>query len=511
MNCREMFIKRIEPIIFLNKLVDNTHIINLIASLKDFNNEKNRKKILKEINKNLSIPLNNNFMTHLTSGGYGYIFKINSEYCIKVNMDNYDYEWTIPNNIYNDTNGSKISWINNFINKPLCFFNNYPIFGLFQYFFYNSMIIKMIDLFNQPNFPVLDFNFYKTFVVNELSKEKVLDMWKANFCNVEDELYEKNIKLFYNFFYKIFNDVPYSLQIIKHYDRFSNLYFKNIKKENIDLLHEIQNHLVNNFTEENKNKILEENNENFLMEFKNQILSNHPKVDIFFGNMSIQNIALGNFFSVYLNVQTKKLVRKRDSPYNMPAYNNAEYVQLFILQTFITIITLHKKFQFMHNDLKPDNVLIFKQNETFIVDLKDITKGNLQNYGFIFKESYIFKLNDFGFSKMKGIENDFIKDTPYDKLTNIYNDIHYLFIHLFTNIEYQKIHPHIFSELRKLINCSKCNKYIKENKKIEIHLVDTKILLQTIENFLETSDLFEKWRFITTPGSALVTTTLIKK
>src|SRR5690606_21372991 len=204
----------------------------------------------------------------------------------------------------------------------------------------------------------------------------------------------------------------------------------------------------------------------------------------------------GNFHSIFLSndfkvVPINTLNSKRGK-------YSSKYVKLFLTQVIISIYIFYKETGLIHNDLRPENVLVFSNNDiiSFIIKVSKI----LNKYKFIFNEKFIFKINDYDFSKTNNIANKMIENSTLNPINNIFGDLHYLFITLFSTSEYIKKFKNLYTEYYHYIienRCEECDKYfkrkVKNNVNIE-HISENKISFDVVESFISNSFIFEEWR-----------------
>lgn len=157
-----------------------------------------------------------------------------------------------------------------------------------------------------------------------------------------------------------------------------------------------------------------------------------------------------------------------------------EYIKFMFLQIALLYIKIYELpcSNFVHLDLKPDNVLIFDSNEHINIYL-----GNIH---YIFKEPIRCTLNDFDFSQISEILPNKKTIAAISIEQNWYYDFHF-----FSHILF-KIYPEISNDkefslmLREFISCDKsiCESFRLQVKK----LPSISLLINAISK-----DIFSKW------------------
>lgn len=200
--------------------------------------------------------------------------------------------------------------------------------------------------------------------------------------------------------------------------------------------------------------------------------------------------------NVFLNPKTLQIDKKGVKG----RFLNKNITRMLFLQVSIALLKMYK-YKYVHNDLKPDNVLVLKKNKPYTLTWK--------NNVFLFEENYIFKISDFDFSVVPEIiDNKKIVGTSLANLHSWFNDIHYfihkLFIYLdkediFIDMEFfEKLHstfilPYCQCEMEKMYkktlikfgNIVICNDGFYFYNKLPS--------IEILENFI-LSSLFSDWR-----------------
>ncbi|AAY97240.1 ser/thr kinase [Monkeypox virus] len=157
-----------------------------------------------------------------------------------------------------------------------------------------------------------------------------------------------------------------------------------------------------------------------------------------------------------------------------------QYIKFIFLQMSLLYIKIYELpccDNFLHADLKPDNILLFDSNEPIIIHLK--------NKKFVFNERIKSALNDFDFSQVAGIINKKIKNN-FKVEHNWYYDFHF-FVHTLLKT-YPEIEKDIeFSTaLEEFIMCTKtdCDKY-----RLKVSILHP---ISFLEKFIM-RDIFSDW------------------
>lgn len=440
---------------------------------------------------NGDIILNQTSLQNLSSGGYGYIFKINEEYCVKVNTTNSEHEWLIPNIL--GRIDDKYSGVENFVNLPVTYYPDCFHFGIYQTYIINALIVETIKTYlTKKNKTEKNDTKEIHKILLDISNNKITQDWINIFTGSHAHRMENNRK--YNkLFNYIFKGVDYPVYLAHAFRSYTNLLFK--KKKILDVSSLNNNNTIYRLDSHLKELALEGPSP----ALKKRILSINPALKDFFGNVVIQNLASGNFYDT--NILNGEIINYPDES-AVEGRNVDNYVKLFLLEVLIAIYSYNKRFSFIHNDLKPDNVLVFHDPDPKVIHINNGTI--LSKIKFIILEPYVFRVNDFDFSSVEGVNNSVIAKSILTKNDNIFADIHFLFLSLFMSPSYRKQHPIIYSEFANLVipKCTQCKSAYDKEERFDVHYVDTiKITHSEVENFLARSPLFKKWRKRITDGS----------
>ncbi|AID46621.1 SER/THR protein kinase [Pigeonpox virus] len=157
-----------------------------------------------------------------------------------------------------------------------------------------------------------------------------------------------------------------------------------------------------------------------------------------------------------------------------------EYTKFMFLQIALLYIKIYELpcSNFVHLDLKPDNILIFDSKESINIYVGDTH--------YVFKEPIRCTLNDFDFSQISEIIPNKKTVTAINKEQNWYYDFHFFSHVLF------KVYPEISKdeEFASLLNeFTICDKSICENFRLQVNKLPSISFLINIVS----RDIFSKW------------------
>lgn len=404
-----------------------TNIINTIIN--DYKLNKIKNILTNEAN---NTP--KNVIQLLGVGGYGQVYMIDDNYCIKINITNSDnyHEYLIPEKIANTSNELK-----DMILVPIAMIEKIKLKGLINIVQFNIIIIYILYCY------VFDVALSEVKLINLLKNFQIDNIYKDLFKQVKNKAY------FYILYY----------YYLKDYD-------------NVDLL---DNLLSVVRTIKNKN---------------NNIINT--------GFIIFMPLAATTSYKLYLNVQNKTISKhgvKASKIFN-------DIYRILFLQVALFILNITDIYQYCHNDLKPDNILVVSSYEDYIINYKTLK--------FYFTEKFRYKIADFDFSTLISvIENKKIINSKLSQNRTWFTDIHYFIHKLFMYITESEINAdlHFFKELHRIFIIPFCNtpfdkmyiNVISKQNGVEIckegmyllydNIIDIKILYDFIA-----SDLFLKWR-----------------
>ncbi|AVD69166.1 ORF047 [Saltwater crocodilepox virus] len=161
-----------------------------------------------------------------------------------------------------------------------------------------------------------------------------------------------------------------------------------------------------------------------------------------------------------------------------------EYVRFFFLQISLLYVKIYELpvTNFVHLDLKPDNILIFDSDRQLRVTLADGAR-------FAFDEPIRCCLNDFDFSHIDQMPNVRVLRGKHNTHYNWFYDFHFLahmILHVYPNLP--QLDPDLVRGLQEFVffcNHSTCEKFRL--------LVQKPYQISFLANFVR-GDLFAKWR-----------------
>lgn len=489
------FYPKIENIFFYEHDTFKTILIRIF----NIYNDKKIKTLYNKIYLNKYVynqknKLENKTLYHINSGGYGAIFKIDNNHCLKILLSQYKYSWSIPKEIENLLKNSNDKDYLNFITIPQLIIEDCFFYGLLQAYVIHIFILSLIDvfIFNTKKQTLFD---WVTSIFDIINSPTECENLYNKILKISP--IKKVYKLYTNILFQIYNNEK-PISFLNKTQKFISLVNTNkivFNKDNDKYFVKLENDIKKILNQEfNYNVDISKTNinmSNFETNKYEMIKKLKAKFKFLFGHLIIFNLGYGDIYNVYLT--DKNEISLNTNTNHHLIINDDKYIVMFFLQILIIIYYLNKYYDFLHNDLKPDNILIFPSKSFNI---------QIENTIFNFNESFVFKLNDFDFSKLKLIKNDLIRDSIVDKANNIYSDIHYLFSTFFINKAIIKKYQYLYEELYNTFikeHCKICkkkyNNYINKNEfEFEDHRDRSKIDLDVVKNFILTSNLFNYWK-----------------
>lgn len=498
----------------------NTKTINDI--LKDFYFIINGKDILNELltilfDKNVIIP--NNLLTwdkmincaycHINSGGYAFIFRLNDKLCLRIST-NILLDKRATNSVNDFIQEELLNVLKKnekmFLNYHLKTFSNKFIFRIFQSYIETYLIFLIIKNINSNFKNIEKICISADAIIKDISTNKPIELYNSLFKSNN----KKNISLYFNIIREIYkNKRVKPIIVIWNFENFYSLFkriFRDMKLNDFPKFKLPKNLIIN------INKFNEYNDLNAYT----KILKINLNYKLLINNIYLEYLAYGSV--VESVIRNTSVNNKNNSTVDYTKYipiakifkkntdesimNNEYFTRLCFLQIFIILYISHTRCGFIHNDLRPENVLVFKQDNPFELDFNNIT--------FIFNDSVLFKINDFDYSRTKNVENICIKRSPIVKIKNIFYDIHYFFIYYFRNFDIIASNYTFYNELYNILikgNCYICDKLYNEiitKQKIKFEFTEHRALEleysnittneQTLLNFILNSKFFLKWK-----------------
>ncbi|QHR82566.1 serine threonine kinase [Brazilian porcupinepox virus 1] len=362
----------------------------LIRYFKGFNNEKLNKIVENQYTNpsyfqqidNRFYPSNDDFY-HISTGGYGIVFKI-EKYVVKfVYEPNRQYnpvdttaEYTIPRFLYNNLKGDE----KEFIVCALAMGLNYKLTFLHNLY---KRVLNMLILILQ-----------------------IIDGHKLDITNVSNK-----------YFLKSFNEKKNNIKFVK----LISYFYPIVVQSNINVINYFT-HMYHFFEHEKRSNYLYDR-----------------------GNIIIFPLA---------KYSSDKVTEKKAMELGFSSL--VEYIKFVFLQISLLYIKIYEMpccNNFLHVDLKPDNILIFDSDKPIKVMFKNMT--------YVFNEPIKACLNDFDFSQVANITNKKIKNNIKAE-HNWYYDFHF-FIHTlfktYPEIEKDKEFTEALDEFIICCNNNICNKY----------------------------------------------------
>ncbi|CCU56390.1 essential ser/thr kinase morph (Cop-F10L) [Mythimna separata entomopoxvirus 'L'] len=443
---------------YINKLTVNKHLYEEVTNnaVEDFTFKDTEKdfKIIKKINnfKNKNIAdindmdesesflpyfkmtqyLADKYIYHIHTGGYGMTLRVNESFCFKLSLNPVNYqkhELLIPKILEKKIEYSNA---NKLILVPYALIKNINFNGIIYIISAHNIILLFISFILDKNYTATDI--YKTY----WDFEKMNNIYRSL---IKDE------KLFYNcftyFYKKYFKDI-FSVILINNYS--SIIYYLNTIK---DLLNDIK--------------------------YKDKL----------YGSILIMPLAICTSNELKLSIVNNKYVP--DMPNGTLAYMvNKNYIRHIVLVGLLLICIPNKdKMVFYHNDIKPNNILVFP-NIDKIVTIK------YNNRNIYFKEKYILKLTDFDLSNIEGLENYKIRNSPILLHSNIINDIYYFLYRLKYDfyVNLKTIDPELNDAIE---NKFLLKKYTKDTVNNHYYNGNEKLSIEYVNKFIFDSGLFSDW------------------
>ncbi|APG58231.1 serine/threonine-protein kinase 2 [BeAn 58058 virus] len=327
-------------------------------------------------------PSNDDFY-HISTGGYGIVFKID-RYVVKfVYEQNKQYtpieataEYTIPRFLYNNLKGDE----KEFIVCALAMGLNYKL--TFLYNLYKRVLYMLILIL------------------------QIMDGNKLNIYNFSNK-----------YFLKSFNEKKNNIKFIK----LVSYFYPIIIQSNINVINHFT-HMFHFFEHEKRS--------NYLYDRGNVII-----------------FALAKYSADKVDDRKAR---------ELGFTSIIQYVKFVFLQIALLYIKIYEMpccSNFLHVDLKPDNILIFDSDRKLTIRFK--------NTEYVFNEPIKACLNDFDFSQVSNITNKKIKNSLKVE-HNWYYDFHF-FIHTifktFPEIENDKEFSDALDEFIMCCNKNICNKF----------------------------------------------------
>ncbi|AAG02859.1 putative serine/threonine protein kinase [Betaentomopoxvirus amoorei] len=375
----------------------------------------------------------NQYIYHIHTGGYGMTVRINESFCFKISLNptnNQIHEFVIPrmlSSIISYSNADKL------ILLPYTLIKNINFNGLIYIISMHNIILLLINFILDKNYSNIDI--YNTY----LDFNKMNSIYRS--LTKDEELLYKCFTYFYKKYFKnIFNVI-----MINNYS--SIIYYLSTIKD---------------------------------------LLTNKDYKDKIYGSIIIMPLAICASNELKLSIYNDTYVPDMING-NIAYEVNNRYIRHIVLVVLLLICIPNKdRMIFFHNDIKPNNILVFPN----VNKEKLIIKYNNRNI--IFKELYILKLTDFDLSRIEGLDNNRIKNSPILLYNNIINDIYYFFYRLkydfFLNLK--TIDPELNEHIE---NKFLLKKYMKDTINNHNYKGNEKMSISFVNDFIFNSGLFNYW------------------
>lgn len=298
-------------------------------------------------------------------GGYGQVYRLDNNYCVKISINKHNYY----HEYYIAKELSQHPELKNSIIDPEILIKTQNFVGLVNFLHINILFIYLTYCY------IKNKNVQENEVEQKLATYDITNEYKYLYRN-ENRKIVNDATNFYNFLFSYFFEEEYYINMLNKFLKILN-YFKDF-------------------------------------------ISNKEKK----GYMIIMPLADGMSNNIYLNKETMRL----DSNGLRSIYVYPYIYRMLFLQVSLFFLNVNKFYSYLHNDLKPDNVLVTEEIKPYTISYNDLT--------YYFKENFKFKISDFDFSKIifkekesnTNIFNKKIENTTLDKKNSWLFDIHF-FIH----------------------------------------------------------------------------------
>jgi hypothetical protein len=384
----------------INNVISDYENNSILSNFKEYIKDPGKKQyIIIEYKANTPlIKMVNSDITLISVGGYGQIYKISDDVCLKINLEKEDHyhEFEIPKHLSRIANET----MKELILFPYSIIKHCKFMGLINILQINIFFIYFIYCIVNKIKPT------EKEIEKKLNSYNIKEEYKQLFKTTNEKALEKAVDL-YNFFCVTYLTHEEHINILKYMPR-----------------------LVSMFKDKHGN--IKEN-----------------------GFMILMPLLKSNSIALRINKETKKI----DNINGVKACQvYKHFYRMLFLQMSILLLNINNTTNFTHNDFKADNVLvddanppyelkykknIFKFNEYFIFKLADFDFSLLQEYTTnskltdkeLFKETtWLTDIHFFIHSLFFFISGDEYKS---DKL--FFNKLHEYFIKPYCNITIDKL------------------------------------------------------------------------
>ena len=427
----------------INNVINDYENKKILTKFKDFYNKNKKNKYIDFVCDNdKNIKMINSDITLISVGGYGQIYKINDDTCLKINLEDvdYDHEFEIPKQLSRMPNDT----IKKLILTPYSIIKNCKFSGLLN---------------------IININVFFVYIIYILLFKK-----KLNTADIEKKLTKHSINHEFNELF-VSNEKKKINTAIDLYNFFCLYYLKH--EEHINILKYLPR-LINMF--KNKQGNLKD-----------------------IGYIILMPLLKSNSVSLLLDEESKQIDNKKGTK----AYKVIKhFYRILFLQMSLLVLNINDVTEFTHNDFKADNVLVDAMDDPYELSYKNsIFKFSER---FVFKlADFDFSLLKEYTQNNKLKNKTLFKETNW--LTDIHFFIHSLFYYIskdeylsdkffFDTLFNKFISPYCNITVTKLLSTTTCVQK-KDSKEFCIsgRLVKQKYVdISELENFIH-SELFKEW------------------
>lgn len=427
----------------INNVINDYENKKNLTKFKDFYSKNKKNRYVDFVcNNDRNIKMINSDITLISVGGYGQIYKINDDTCLKINLEDvdYDHEFEIPkqlSRIPNDT-------IKKLILTPHAIIKNCKFSGLLNIININVFFVYIIYIL------LFKKNLNTSDIEKKLTKHMINHEFNDLFVNNEKKKINTAIDL-YNFFCLYYLKQEEHINILKYLPRLTNM-FKN-KQGNVKDT----------------------------------------------GYIILMPLLKSNSVSLLIDEESKTIDNKK----GIKAYKVIKhFFRILFLQMSLLVLNINDVTEFTHNDFKADNVLVETMDDSYELSYKNSTFKFSER--FIFKlADFDFSLLKEYTENNKLKNKTLFKETNW--LTDIHFFTHSLFYYIskdeyfsdkiFFDTLYNKfINPYCNITVTKLLSTTTCVQ--KKNSKefcMSGRLVKQKhIDIIELEKFIH-SESFKEW------------------
>lgn len=427
----------------INNVINDYENKKILIKFKDFYSKNKKNKYIDFVCDNdKNIKMINSDIILISVGGYGQIYKINDDTCLKINLEDvdYDHEFEIPkqlSRIPNDT-------IKKLILTPYAIIKNCKFSGLLNIININVFFVYIIYvLLFKKKLNTSD-------IEKKLTKHSIKHEFNELFINNEKKKINTAIEL-YNFFCLYYLNHEEHINILKYLPRLTNMF-------------------------KNKQGIVKD-----------------------IGYIILMPLLKSNSVSLLIDEESKNIDNKK----GIKAYKVIKhFYRILFLQMSLLVLNINDITEFTHNDFKADNVLVDAMDDLYELTYKNSTFKFSERFVFKLADFDFSLLKEYTPNK-KLKDKALFKETNW--LTDIHFFTHSLFYYIskdeylsdknFFDILYNKfISPYCNITISKLLSTTTCVQK-KDSKEFCIsgRLVKQKhVDITELEKFIH-SESFKEW------------------